>query len=76
MNTQEKYLRRQLEQVNEELEILVQKSRRLEHRYNQLLAEKEALQEDLKGLTTQPRKKEDLKIYQIRTMDLNKSKTE
>lgn len=70
MNTQEKYLKRQLEQVVEEMKILILKSKRIEYRYSQLQKEKAALEEDLQGLTSQTRKKEDLKITQIRRMNL------
>lgn len=74
MNTQEKYLQRQLEQVNEEMRVLYQKSKRIEYRYSQLQKEKAALQEDLKNQTSQTRKKEDLQITQIRKMNLESAK--
>lgn len=66
MNTQEKYLRRQLKQVVEEMKILGQKAERIQFRFAQLEAEKVALEVDLQGLTKQTKRRDELEIIRLR----------
>lgn len=75
MNTQQDYLLKQKSQIEAEMVRLEEKNKRLMFRYNQLKQQRVAVEEDLKSLTSVTRKRADLKLNQVRHLQLEPSTT-
>lgn len=76
MSSQKEYLELQLKQVQEEKSALNRKFVRLKYRFDQLSEQEKALKEDLQSLSSATTKRGDLKIVQLRKMQLTSTKTE
>lgn len=76
MSSQKEYLELQLKQVQEEKSALNRKFGRLKYRFDQLSEQEKALKEDLQSLSSATTKRGDLKIVQLRKMQLKSTQTE
>lgn len=71
MSTQKEYLELQLKRILEEKKAIVRKTERLKFRFDQLLQQEQALKEDLQRQTSATTRRVDLKIVQVRKMQLD-----